>query len=65
MNTTISAFSFQMESNQVLNDLVYAKRRLDRMLSIINEPGVPEEDKYKAIAEMIWEACDYLDWNPI
>jgi hypothetical protein len=54
-----------MESNQVLNDLVYAKRRLDRMLSIINEPGVPEEDKYKAIAEMIWEACDYLDWNPI
>ena len=60
-----AAFAFQIESNQILDDLVYAKKRLERILAVMNEPGVPEEDKYKAVVELVWETVDCLDWDPI
>ncbi len=56
-----AAFCFQMEQNQVLNDLEYVKRRIDRMLNLCNEPRMSDEAKYRALAEIIWETADCLD----
>jgi hypothetical protein len=65
MNTSTDAFSIQMEHNQLLSDLVYAKKRLEHILDVMNTSGVPEDDKYKAIVEMVWETVDCLDWDPL
>jgi hypothetical protein len=60
-----AAFSIQIESNQVLSDLVYAKKRLERILAVMNEPGIPEENKYRAVVDLVWETVDCLHWDPI